>query len=95
MRLTKEQARFLRHAVNRVLPEAAVYLFGSRVQDHLKGGDIDVLVIGDKKLTGRQKRDLKIAFYKRFGEQKIDIVCFIDTEDCAFKQLALDEAVRL
>ena len=78
-----------------ILPDAAVFLFGSRVHDHLKGGDIDVLVIGDKKLSGQQTRELKITFYKRFGEQKIDIVSFAGADDSAFKNLALNEAIRL
>jgi uncharacterized protein len=95
LRITTEQSSFLKQAINRILPDAAIFLFGSRVHDHLKGGDIDVLVIADNKLTGQQKRDLKIAFYKRFGEQKIDIVCFDEADDSAFKNLALDEAVRL
>jgi uncharacterized protein len=95
LRITTEQSGFLKQAINVILPDAAVFLFGSRVHDHLRGGDIDVLVIAGKKLTRQQTRELKIAFYKRFGEQKIDIVCFHEADDSAFKNLALDEAVRL
>ena len=37
------------------------------------GGDIDILVLGEKELSGQQKRNIRIAFYKEAGEQKLDI----------------------
>ncbi len=95
MRLKREQAEFLKQSIQKYLSEPAVYLFGSRVNDHEKGGDIDILVIGEKELTGEQKRELKIEFYKKFGLQKIDIVSFKEDEPSTFKKLALLEAEKL
>ena len=42
---------------------------------------VDILIIGDRKLTGQEKRDIKIAFYKQFGEQKIDLVSYTKADD--------------
>ena len=95
MRLKKEQAEFLKQSIQKFLPEPIVYLFGSRIYDHKKGGDIDILVIGEKELTGEQKREIKIKFYKEFGLQKIDIVSFKEDEPSTFKKLALLEAEKL
>ncbi len=85
----------MKQSISRYLPDAAVYLIGSRVNDKLKGGDIDILVIAEKELTGQDKRDIKLSFYKEFGEQKIDIVSFKKDEPSNFKELALLESVKL
>jgi uncharacterized protein len=95
VRLKNNQAEFLKHRIQTILPDADVFLFGSRANDQLKGGDIDILVVDVKKLTFQQIRDIKIAFYKKFGEQRIDIVtCKRDTPS-TFRDLVLLEAVRL
>ena len=95
MRVKNEQAEFLKQSINDHLPDAAIYLIGSRVNDKLKGGDIDILVVAEKELTGQDKRDIKISFYKKFGEQKVDIVSFKKDEPSNFKELALLESVKL
>ena len=95
MRVKNEQAEFLKQSISRYLPDAAVYLIGSRVNEKFKGGDIDILVIAEKELTGQDKRDIKLSFYKEFGEQKIDIVSFKKDEPSNFKELALLESVKL
>ena len=77
------------------MPGCSVYLFGSRAKDSLKGGDIDILVLGERQLTGQEKRDVKIAFYKEFGEQKIDLVSFRRDDESSFKDYALLESVEL
>jgi predicted nucleotidyltransferase len=95
VRVKKEQAEFLKQSISRYLPDGAVYLIGSRVNDKLKGGDIDILVIAEKELTGQDKRNIRLSFYKDFGEQKVDIVSFKKDEPSNFKELALLESVKL
>ena len=43
MRVPKEQLEFLKKNIIQFAPDAKVYLFGSRVDDHKRGGDIDIL----------------------------------------------------
>ena len=95
MRVKNEHVVFLKQSIKKYLLDADLYLIGSRTNDNLKGGDIDILVIGEKALTGQEKRNVKIAFYKEFGEQKIDIVSFKSGEPSNFKELALIESVKL
>jgi uncharacterized protein len=95
VRVKNEQVLFLKQSIKNYLPDADLYLIGSRANDKLKGGDIDILVIGEKTLSGQEKRNVKIAFYKEFGEQKIDIVSFKRDEPSNFKELALIESVKL
>ena len=48
MRLADNEQSAIREAICKVDSEAAVYLFGSRVDDAAKGGDIDLLVLSKK-----------------------------------------------
>ena len=95
MRVKTEQIEFLKQVIESILPGVSVYLFGSRVFDDLKGGDIDILVLGKRKLTSQEKRSIKIAFHKKFGEQKIDIVSFRLDAHSTFKDLVIQEAIQI
>ena len=80
MRLTRNEITLLKEKLLLLSKEAKLYLFGSRVDDSKRGGDIDLLVVS-KKLTKKDLRLLRVAFFKAFGEQKIDIVL----DDGSFK----------
>lgn len=95
MRIKSDQIVFLKHKVESILRDASVFIFGSRASDELKGGDIDLLILGERTLDNQEKRDIRIAFHKRFGEQKIDIVSFKRDDVSTFKDLALLEAVQI
>jgi predicted nucleotidyltransferase len=95
MRVKNEQLQFLKKSIREYLPDAAIYLIGSRVNDNLKGGDVDILVIGNKQLTGQEKRNIRLSFYKKMGEQKLDIVSLTDNDTSTFKELVLLDSVKL
>ncbi|MGD9580549.1 MAG: nucleotidyltransferase family protein [Vampirovibrionia bacterium] len=95
MRITEENANFIKDKIKQLDSNARVYLFGSRVKDNLKGGDIDILVLSDVDLSISKINKVKIAFYKQFGERKLDIVVFSNSEESSFKSLALSEGIEL
>ena len=75
MRLTKEQRKIIREAGLRhfgVIP----YLFGSRLNDAVQGGDIDLFIPGN--WSPREAIPRRIRFcaelHRRLGDQKIDVV---------------------
>ena len=84
MRLTDAERRAIREAVAEVYgPTAVVRLFGSRVHDHLRGGDIDLHVEADSAevvtrgyggIVVRRCDRLWQTLQDRLGERKIDIV---------------------
>jgi len=73
MRLSNEQIQVLKKTLSRLDSDARLYLFGSRVDDHKKGGDIDLL-IESKKMTQADIRRLRLDFFAQFGEQKVDVL---------------------
>lgn len=56
-------------------PSGTIYLFGSRVDDSLRGGDIDLFIETDVKesLFTRKIRFLS-KLKQQIGDQKIDVV---------------------
>ncbi len=76
-------------------PDAKVYLFGSRVRDDLKGGDIDILILSNPKLNWDEKHEIRMDFYSKFGEQKIDLLSFTYNEDHPMRRIAIKEGVLL
>lgn len=95
MRIPKEQLEFLKKEIKATIPDAVIYLFGSRVDDTKKGGDIDIMILTNKKVTWREKSKIKWNFYKKFGEQKIDIVVFSPNQLDPFKELIMKEGIKL
>lgn len=95
MRIPSEQIDFLKREVLALVPDAVVYLFGSRIYDGKKGGDIDIMVISDKKISWKEKAKIKWRYFERFGEQKLDIVSSSFNERNPFKELVLHEGIRL
>ena len=92
MRLRPEIKAFIKESAKKLFPEAEIYLFGSRVNDNALGGDIDLLILSEKKIEQKLIRSFRINFYKRFGWQKIDVVNFTKAEKTTFKQLILTNA---
>lgn len=93
MRLKDYERAAIISAVKCFDPGALVYLFGSRVDDNKRGGDIDLLVISGI-ITRDDKRKIKLKLYESIGEQKIDLVLAVDDSE-PFVKLALAGGVAL
>jgi predicted nucleotidyltransferase len=50
MRLEKDQIEVLKNKLSELSSNAKLYLFGSRIDDTKKGGDIDLLVVVKKRV---------------------------------------------
>ena len=77
MRLTPSQEQITKRTVDRVLgTENRVWLFGSRVDDTLRGGDIDLLIETEAVLPNRAKILCRLhgALIYALGERKLDIL---------------------
>lgn len=76
MRLTENQIRIIKSCVSEIFGNGSkVLLFGSRVDDNKKGGDIDLYIETDiQNDVVSKKIDLLVKLKDQLGDQKIDIV---------------------
>lgn len=75
------------------LPETD--LFGSRVDDAKRGGDIDILIIGDAERDYDKLRGIRIELSNKLGEQKIDVVYEQRGVISPFGKLALMDGAQI
>ena len=78
MRLSEQQCSIIRTAVAENFGlDANVWLFGSRVDDSKRGGDIDLYIeaaTDDADEIVAAKLRFLVTLYKKLGDQKIDVV---------------------
>ena len=73
MRLDDTQLCAIREEVRRADPQAEVYVYGSRLDDAGRGGDIDLLVVSEQ-IGFRDLLRLRRAILDRIGWQQLDLV---------------------
>ena len=67
-----EEKDLIKKIIRQKLGDVKVYLFGSRVDDTRKGGDIDIYI--DKKLSSKEKIELLTEFTLNGIERKVDLI---------------------
>jgi len=87
MRLDQEITQYIKQVIQTEIPGSTIYLFGSRVDDHAMGGDIDLMILTDKPADKRIFRKIRIAFILKFGWRKIDLVNFTYSDQSPFRRL--------
>lgn len=93
MRLAPEEQSAISDTIHQADADALIYLFGSRVDDEAKGGDIDLLVLS-KTISLMTKLDILAQLHQKLGERKIDIAVYADTAR-PFTRMAIKEGIRL
>jgi len=95
MRLSPTQKNVIVTAVGKHDPEARVILFGSRVDDLARGGDIDLLVISDV-IGWRQEWEIRRDILDKIGWQKLDLLVRRSNElDSGIGHIAVESGVAL
>jgi predicted nucleotidyltransferase len=95
MRLSNYEILSIKQVFKQFFQEGEIYLFGSRVNDDLKGGDID-LYISNHNVTNILERKLKflVELKKKIGDQKIDLIISKDINR-VIEQEAINKGVKL
>jgi uncharacterized protein len=78
-------------------PDAVVRLFGSRVDDSLRGGDIDLLIeVEEGQDSYRHEARFLDRLFERIDEQKVDVVLTVRGKAMPpFARLVARDAVPL
>lgn len=103
MRLNDQQRLDLVAALKQIFPETEgrFLIYGSRAQDHLKGGDIDLCFITENDNEAQNLQEKIVSFLmaakKRIGEQKIDFSIISKSESLhdPFWKIALGNSKEL
>ena len=75
MRLSQFQIESIQKVFQDIFKNGEIYLFGSRVDNTKKGGDIDLYIVPQNLDNLAKKRVDFLVYLKRLiGEQKIDVV---------------------
>lgn len=99
MRLNEKQQTIIRTACEQHFPDGKCWLFGSRVNDNKRGGDID-LYIETSETNVTNIVNAKLAFLvtltRQLGEQKIDVVVHrANSELLSIHQIAKQTGILL
>ena len=95
MRLTPKQHQAIKKYFLEVFQDGEIYLFGSRIDDKKKGGDIDLYIrTKDKQNLVQKKLDFLVKLKREIGEQKIDVV-FDRGLQRAIDSIAMEKGVAL
>lgn len=93
MRLMQEEQLAISAAIHQADAGAAIYLFGSRVDDTAKGGDIDLLVLSQK-IDLMAKLSILAQLHQKLGARKIDLAIYPDSSS-PFSRMAMQTGVLL
>ena len=77
MRLSSQEAETIKSAVTSIIgPGSRVWLFGSRVDDEARGGDIDLLIETDVVIPNRVEALCRLEgrLVMTLGDRKLDIL---------------------
>jgi predicted nucleotidyltransferase len=96
MRLIQSEINAIKKAFKEIFIDGEIYLFGSRVYDTKKGGDIDLYLVPKQNFEDERKRkiDFQIRLDESIGEQKIDVVMAKD-KSRLIEQEALKKGINL
>ena len=96
MRLTDFEQNAIKQAYHKIFGDGEIYLFGSRVDDKKRGGDIDLYLC--PKILDENMFKKKIKFLVELdltiGEQKIDVILAED-KNRLIEQEALKHRIKL
>ena len=96
MRLINNEVSIIKNTILEYISDATIILFGSRVYDNKKGGDIDLLVQTSEDITLKNKLKILTMIELRGITRKVDLVFDMPaTKGLSIVKTALAEGIKL
>ena len=96
MRLTEKEVETIKSVVQKYISDAKIVLFGSRVYDNKRGGDIDLLVVSNQNVGLNEKIKILAEFELNGIERKVDLIFKTpNTEEKGIIRTAIEEGITL
>jgi predicted nucleotidyltransferase len=93
MRISDVEKDALINSIRQVDCNARIWLFGSRVDDSKRGGDIDIAVLSSN-IHLSERMIIRRSIVDRIGEQKIDMIVSADGTEPFFR-MAVETGIQL
>jgi len=94
MRLSEHEVSCIKNIVLEFDPNALIYLYGSRIDDTKKGGDIALMLVSEV-IDLEQKIKIKLRLYDTIGEQKIDLLITKSDNSDPFIKIVKNKGILL
>jgi predicted nucleotidyltransferase len=95
MRLSTYEINSIKDTFKETFKDGKIFLFGSRVDDNKRGGDIDLYIqIDNKKEILSKKIKFLVNLKEKIGDQKIDLLISKD-ETRVIEKEALSKGIKL
>lgn len=96
MRLLPEQIEYITNTIQTLTnPHTRIYLYGSRLNDQARGGDIDLLIETDTALPLLLRAKIKMTLESQLN-LPVDIIAKVQNQPAnTFQSIALANAVQL
>jgi len=96
MRLVSAEVQLLKTKLSSLCSDAKLYLFGSRVDDSKKGGDIDLFIDSKTEIPLKNQMLFLKKLYKNATQRKIDLVVKSPSkQDMPIFKTALENGIEL
>ena len=96
MRVEKEQLNIIINTLKSQINDAVIYLFGSRVDDSKRGGDIDIFLVTNQNIVLKDKIRLLAELETSGIKRKVDLIIKTphQSQDLLFKEV-LEKGIRI
>ena len=94
MRLTNYEIKTIKQTFLDIFKSGSIYLFGSRVDNNRRGGDIDLYIQTDNNNIMIKKIKFLSTLKQLIGDQKIDLIISKDTTR-VIEQEAIQNGIKL
>ena len=96
MRVSKEEIRIIKEVILKYIEDARIFLFGSRVDDNKRGGDIDIFVKTNKIISLQKQIEILTEIEMNGILRKVDLLLQMpNSKDRAIFKTAQKEGIAL